>query len=178
MPGEHNIKWSGKLKDGTAANSGIYNFAIVGKTTDGQDVSVPIKTKVKVTGIDLQSEGGSFFTEVGKIDVKDISSVGLQDFDEARDALNTIEDKPTKKLVDQAENPEGISVEIPLIGDSAASENQAASSPINSQSNRDGSEVSVSAPSKSSPPSAAVEPEDTMGPGPTPRDIPITFAGR
>jgi flagellar basal-body rod modification protein FlgD len=178
MPGEHNIKWSGKLKDGTAANSGIYNFAIVGKTTDGQDVSVPIKTKVKVTGIDLQSEGGSFFTEVGKIDVKDISSVGLQDFDEARDALNTIEDKPTKKLVDQAENPEGISVEIPLIGDSAASENQAASSPINSQLNRDGSEVSVSAPSKSSPPSAAVEPEDTMGPGPTPRDIPITFAGR
>lgn len=178
MPGEHNIKWSGKLKDGTAANSGIYNFAIVGKTTDGQDVSVPIKTKVKVTGIDLQSEGGSFFTEVGKIDVKDISSVGLQDFDEARDALNIIEDKPTKKLVDQADHPEVISGEPPLTGESAASENQPASSPINMESNPDGSESSVSAPSKSSLPSNAIEPEDTMGPGPTSRDIPITFAGR
>lgn len=178
MPGEHNIKWSGKLKDGSAANPGIYNFALVGKTTDGQDVSVPIKTKVKVTGIDLQSEGGSFFTEVGKVEIKDISSVGLQGFDEAKDALNNIEDKPTKKLVDKAGNPEIISGENPPAGESATSENPPAASLINIEPNNDESEISVSTPPNSSGASAAIEPEDTMGPGPTTRDIPITFAGR
>jgi flagellar basal-body rod modification protein FlgD len=96
MPGEHNVKWTGKMKDGNTANSGIYNFAIIAKTTDGQEVAVPIKTKVKVTGIDMQAEGGAFFTEVGKIDIKDIASVGLQGFDEAKTALNTLEKAPVK----------------------------------------------------------------------------------
>jgi flagellar basal-body rod modification protein FlgD len=94
MPGEHNVKWSGKMKDGNTANSGIYNFAIIAKTTDGQEVTVPIKTKVKVTGIDMQAEGGAFFTEVGKIDIKDIASVGLQGFDEAKTAMNSLEKTP------------------------------------------------------------------------------------
>jgi flagellar basal-body rod modification protein FlgD len=97
MPGEHNVKWTGKMKDGNTANSGIYNFAIIAKTTDGQEVAVPIKTKVKVTGIDMQAEGGAFFTEVGKIDIKDIASVGLQGFDEAKTALNTLEKTPIKE---------------------------------------------------------------------------------
>jgi flagellar basal-body rod modification protein FlgD len=97
MPGEHNVKWTGKMKDGNTANSGIYNFAIIAKTTDGQEVAVPIKTKVKVTGIDMQAEGGAFFTEVGKIDIKDIASVGLQGFDEAKTALNTLQKTPPIK---------------------------------------------------------------------------------
>jgi flagellar basal-body rod modification protein FlgD len=97
MPGEHNVKWTGKMKDGNTANSGIYNFAIIAKTTDGQEVAVPIKTKVKVTGIDMQAEGGAFFTEVGKIDIKDIASVGLQGFDEAKTALNTLQKTPIKE---------------------------------------------------------------------------------
>ncbi|MEI6833975.1 MAG: flagellar hook assembly protein FlgD [bacterium] len=97
MPGEHNVKWTGKMKDGNTANSGIYNFAIIAKTTDGQEVAVPIKTKVKVTGIDMQAEGGAFFTEVGKIDIKDIASVGLQGFDEAKTALNTLGKTPIKE---------------------------------------------------------------------------------
>ena len=93
MPGEHNVKWTGKMKDGNTANSGIYNFAIIAKTTDGQEVAVPIKTKVKVTGIDMQAEGGAFFTEVGKIDIKDIASVGLQGFDEAKTAMKSLKRK-------------------------------------------------------------------------------------
>jgi flagellar basal-body rod modification protein FlgD len=97
MPGEHNVKWTGKMKDGNTANSGIYNFAIIAKTTDGQEVAVPIKTKVKVTGIDMQAEGGAFFTEVGKIDIKDIASVGLQGFDEAKTAMNTLQKTPIKE---------------------------------------------------------------------------------
>jgi flagellar basal-body rod modification protein FlgD len=84
MPGEHNVKWSGKLKDGKDALPGLYNFQIVGKTSDGNDVTVPIKSKVKVTGIDLKDEGGSFYTELGKIKIKDVTSVGVQGFDDVK----------------------------------------------------------------------------------------------
>jgi len=94
MPGEHNLKWDGKLKDGRPANNGIYHFSIVGKSVDGQDVPIPIKSKVKVTGIDLKSDGGAFFTELGKIGVKDVASVGLQGFDEAKAAINEIQQAP------------------------------------------------------------------------------------
>jgi flagellar hook assembly protein FlgD len=87
MPGEHNVKWSGKLKDGAEALPGIYNFQIVGKSQDGQEVSVPIKTKVKVTGLDLKDEGGAFYTELGKIQPKDVASIGIQGFDDAKAAV-------------------------------------------------------------------------------------------
>ena len=88
MPGEHNVRWDGKLKDGSPANSGVYNFSLVGKTVEGGDVQIPIKARVKVTGIDLKTEGGAFFTEIGKIDINDIASVGLQGFEEAKIAKN------------------------------------------------------------------------------------------
>jgi flagellar basal-body rod modification protein FlgD len=84
MPGEHNLKWDGQLKDGSIAGAGIYHFGLIGKTLDGQDVPLPIKSKVKVTGIDLQAPGGAFFTELGKISIKDVASVGVQGFDVER----------------------------------------------------------------------------------------------
>lgn len=93
MPGEHNVKWDGKLKDGHSALPGVYNFQVVGKTVDGQDANIPIKSKVKVTGIDLKDEG-AFFTEIGKIQLKDVASVGLQGFDEAKvPVVNEISNK-------------------------------------------------------------------------------------
>ena len=86
MPGEHNVKWDGKLKDGSPANAGIYHFSLIGKTVDGQETPIPIKAKVKVTGVDLKTEGGAFFTELGKIGIKDIASVGLQGFEDTKTA--------------------------------------------------------------------------------------------
>ena len=120
MPGEHNVKWSGKMKDGNTANPGIYNFAIIAKTTDGQDVTIPIKTKVKVTGIDMQSEGGAFFTEVGKIDIKDIASVGLQGFDDAKQALNNLGTSSQKDPEERAGNAKDGSSADPALGSETA----------------------------------------------------------
>lgn len=136
MPGEHNVKWSGKMKDGNIANPGVYNFSIIGKTTDGQDVAVPIKTKVKVTGIDLQSEGGSFFTEVGKIEIKDIASVGLQGFDEAKTALNNLDKNALTKEnqnqeVSVVDSNEGQSQLAGDRGDNSASETDSAAANSN-----------------------------------------------
>lgn len=93
MPGEHNVKWAGRLKDGQVASPGLYNFQIVGKSVEGQDVSIPIKSKVKITGIDLKTDGGAFFTELGKIQMKDVTSVGIDGFADikAAPAVNQLE---------------------------------------------------------------------------------------
>jgi flagellar basal-body rod modification protein FlgD len=99
MPGEHNVKWDGKLKDGSPANAGIYHFSLIGKTVDGQETPIPIKGKVKVTGVDLKTDGGAFFTELGKIGIKDVASVGLQGFEEARAS--------TAPAVEQLARPQG-----------------------------------------------------------------------
>ncbi|MCX6127362.1 MAG: flagellar hook assembly protein FlgD [Proteobacteria bacterium] len=111
MPGEHNVKWNGRLKDGSEALPGLYNFQVVGKTSEGQDLTVPIKSKVKVMGIDLKDEGGSFYTELGKIQMKDVTSVGLQAAEEAKilsansTTLGTAEgDQPSKPLEEGLEN--------------------------------------------------------------------------
>lgn len=92
MPGEHNLKWDGQLKDGTFASAGIYHFSLTGKTMDGVDVPLAIKSKVKVTGIDLQAPGGAFFTELGKIAIKDVSSVGVQGFEAERSISQAAQD--------------------------------------------------------------------------------------
>ena len=84
MPGEHSVKWGGKLKDGTPANAGIYHFSLIGKGVDGQETPIPIKGKVKITGVDLKVDGGAFFTELGKIGIKEVSSVGLQGYEDDR----------------------------------------------------------------------------------------------
>ena len=106
MPGEHNLKWDGKLKSGQDASTGLYHFSIVGKTVEGQEVPVAIKSKVKVNGIDLKEEGGAFFTELGKIQLKDITSVGQQGFDENK-AKMTIEaaGAPTATIMPNQELP-------------------------------------------------------------------------
>ncbi|MEI6398558.1 MAG: FlgD immunoglobulin-like domain containing protein, partial [Pseudomonadota bacterium] len=84
MPGEHSVKWDGKLKDGTPANPGIYHFSLIGKGVDGQETPIPIKGKIKITGVDLKVDGGAFFTELGKIGIKDVASVGLQGYEDGR----------------------------------------------------------------------------------------------
>lgn len=101
MPGEHNLKWDGKLKDGTNAASGIYHFSLVGKSIEGQEVPIPIKSKVKITGIDLKTPGGAFFTELGKLDVKDVASVGLQGFEDIKPVIAAI-----GAAAENAKNPE------------------------------------------------------------------------
>jgi len=161
MPGEHNLKWNGKLKDGNTANPGVYNFSIIAKTTDGQDVAIPIKSKVKVTGIDMQSEGGAFFTEIGKIDIKDIASVGLQGFDEAKTALNVLEKTPTKSEVEASPKEKDREVQ------GAATENELPKKPEQPALDTQPSEVLSEEESPTAVPS-----------GPQIANIPITFAGQ
>lgn len=80
MPGEHKVKWDGKTKEGGTVNAGIYNFQIVSQSQDGQEFTIPIRSRLKITGVDMQDKGGSFHTDLGKIQLTDIAAVGLQEF--------------------------------------------------------------------------------------------------
>ncbi len=113
MPGDHNLQWDGKLKDGRPANPGVYHFSLLGKSVEGQDVPIPIKSKVKVTGIDLKTDGGAFFTELGKIAIKDVASVGLQGFEDAKAGVNEIEPPPAPVKPTLTTQEPNLELEIP-----------------------------------------------------------------
>ncbi|MCX6119863.1 MAG: flagellar hook assembly protein FlgD [Proteobacteria bacterium] len=121
MPGEHKVKWNGKLKDGSDALPGFYNFQLVGKSTEGQDIAIPIKSKVKVTGLDLKDEGGSFYTELGKVQIKDVASVGLEGFADAAiqaqklGSNQNLEQQAAQKAAEKIEELKSSASEVPKL---------------------------------------------------------------
>jgi hypothetical protein len=182
MPGEHKLKWDGVLKSGINANPGLYHFSVVGKSTDGQDVPIPIKSKVKITGVDLQAQGGAFFTELGKLSVKDIASVGIQGFDDAKAAIQTAEVNIPSALDDKTGSEQNSKNE------NAASQQQTLTSPVVDQEaaatsqevSRDGENLiqtpsdlagTTNTPAESDPQTAPSEASSMM-------NIPVTFAGK
>ena len=68
--GEHKLDWDGKNAAGTL-NDGIYTYSIHAKNIDGQKVPVDISSKAVITGVDVQSDQGSLFTELGKVELTD-----------------------------------------------------------------------------------------------------------
>jgi hypothetical protein len=130
MPGEHNVKWQGRLKDGRTASPGIYNFQIVGKSIEGQEVSIPITSKVKITGVDLKTDGGAFFTELGKIAMKDVASVGLEGYEKKAAAAVNQMGTPGKDGKQSAKHPaEGLDQAMDAVKDTAVSDPTAALNP-------------------------------------------------
>ncbi len=89
MPGEHPVVWDGKGKDGKLSNPGVYTFNIVGKSSEGEAVTIPITSKVKITGLDMRDESGGLFTEIGKIKISDIASVGAPGYTDGLVASKT-----------------------------------------------------------------------------------------
>lgn len=75
-PGEHLIEWNGLDNEGKKAKSGAYTIGIVAQDIGGNDLPAKMTTTVKVTGVDLQDAGGSFYTDMGKVRISEISSVG------------------------------------------------------------------------------------------------------
>lgn len=75
-PGEHLIEWNGKDNEGKKAKSGAYTIGVTAQDISGNDIPAKMTTTVKVTGVDLQDSGGSFYTDMGKVRISEISSVG------------------------------------------------------------------------------------------------------
>jgi flagellar basal-body rod modification protein FlgD len=74
--GENALAFDGKDASGKRLTDGIYTFSVTAKNVEGQDINAQIVSDVKVTGVDLKDQGGSFLTEVGKVGVNEIVSVG------------------------------------------------------------------------------------------------------
>lgn len=101
--GEHTIEWNGKNVAGEKLPNGAYTLSVVAKDYQDQDIPVSISTTVKVTGVDLQDQGGSFFTEIGKVRIVDVASVGAAEF--AKDAAAKA--KPPIEPAKGGEEPAG-----------------------------------------------------------------------
>jgi flagellar basal-body rod modification protein FlgD len=113
-PGDHALDWDGKDATGKQINDGVYSFSIIGRGMDGSDVAVDLKTKVKITGVDLKETGGSFFTEVGKVKVQDVNSVGIAGY--ARAAKIESDAKKSSK----PQNQDGTVDTAPISGEAPA----------------------------------------------------------
>ena len=77
--GENKLDYDGTTETGRL-NDGIYTFSILGKDVQGNEVPVSITSSVKVGGIDLSDQGGSFYTELGKVRVNEVVTVGTSGF--------------------------------------------------------------------------------------------------
>lgn len=74
--GEHLLEWNGLDKDGNKANAGAYTLNVIAKDISGNELPTSMTTTVRVTGVDLKDSGGSFYTDMGKVRIAEIASVG------------------------------------------------------------------------------------------------------
>lgn len=74
--GEHPLAWEGAGKDGKPLADGAYTFSLAATDVHGQAIGAPITSTVKVTGVDLHDQGGSFYTPLGKVAIAEVASVG------------------------------------------------------------------------------------------------------
>lgn len=98
--GENKILWNGKDNNEQLQPKGLYYFSLSARNIDNQPIEVNTKTKVKITGIDIQNKEESFYTNLGKIKLTDIKSLGVENFNNL-DKLNTIEQPQTPHIHNQ-----------------------------------------------------------------------------
>jgi len=79
--GTHTLKWDGKASDGKPIPDGAYTLSMTARDLDGKPVPVDLTSRVKVTGIDINSKDGGLFSEFGKIKFDQIKSVGLNGYE-------------------------------------------------------------------------------------------------
>ena len=89
--GSHSIEWDGKNLAGRELPDGKYTVAVNAKNINNDSIPVTLKTTAKVTGINIKSDDGALFTEMGEVGFDQISSVGTGDFKQSLNKLNRIQ---------------------------------------------------------------------------------------
>lgn len=88
--GDHKLNWDGKKGDGSKANAGTYSFSVTALGINDEEIPVEISSKAKITGVDIQDGNGALFTDLGRVELKDIKAIGEQGY---RDNLQTSDKK-------------------------------------------------------------------------------------
>ncbi|MFK7871849.1 MAG: flagellar hook assembly protein FlgD [Oligoflexales bacterium] len=73
--GDHAIHWDGIKDDKQLATSGMYSLELSSKDNQGQKQKIPVKTRLKIQGIDTSEESYKLKTDVGSIDGASIKEV-------------------------------------------------------------------------------------------------------
>lgn len=84
QPGEQELRWSGNGTDGQRLKDGSYTFSITATSDEGQEVPIPVQTRIKVIGVDLKDPSGAFMTDAGKIPASDVVAVRMMDDKQVR----------------------------------------------------------------------------------------------
>ncbi len=112
--GEHKFKWDGKDAEGNKIANGFYSFAVIAQDIDERDVEVQHSSKTKISGIDIQDKDGGLFTELGKVKLSDIKSIGVDGFvkdDKSAEAAQELTEKAEAAKAKTKDNKPKIGIE-------------------------------------------------------------------
>ena len=70
--GEHDFKWDGKNDAGNSVSDGLYHFSIYARDIEGNQIEVPVRSKTIISGINVQSDSGDLYTDLGSVQLADI----------------------------------------------------------------------------------------------------------
>lgn len=65
---------------GTKLANGAYTIAVSTVDSNNQRLKIPVTTNTRVTGVDLSQNGGALYTDLGRLQLKDIKSIGLENY--------------------------------------------------------------------------------------------------
>lgn len=76
--GVHTFSWDGMTKQGKMAPSGAYTFEVEARGLNGKNEVLPMTRKLKVTGINLESQSRALKTASGDYALSDINALGVE----------------------------------------------------------------------------------------------------
>jgi flagellar basal-body rod modification protein FlgD len=76
--GEHKVEWDGKNAKNEKLADGTYTMQLIGKDLNNQEIPIDVISIVKIKGIDFKEAGGLLETDVGKVRIEEIVSVGVE----------------------------------------------------------------------------------------------------
>ena len=79
--GTHPLKWDGKTHDGRQLSEGVFTYNLSARNVDGDNIPLPLTSKVKINGVDIKSTDGALYSDFGRVTFDQIRSVGKAGYD-------------------------------------------------------------------------------------------------
>ena len=113
MPGEHKLEWDGKNNKQQKVGDGVYTYSLSAQGQNAEELAIPITSIARITGIDIKDTDGAVYTDLGKVKMESIKSIGDSGFTQPvvdKAQLEAIK----KKLAKATSAPKGASTGNPV----------------------------------------------------------------